>query len=82
MAGRKGQDAGRGLDRFPINWPYGTLFRWRQRVTVDDEPGVVEMCWAVPTPGGGWEFRYCVRAGTRRTEVSEDDIDAEAEGEE
>lgn len=69
------------MDPFPVAWPFGTIFRWRQRVTVDDEPAVVEACRAVPV-GTGWEFRYWVRVGPDSyREVSEDDIDAAEDAE-
>lgn len=68
------------MDVFPVDWPFGTLFAFRQRVTVDDRPAVVEGVRAVPTPGG-WEFVYWVRSDGRLREVSEDDIDAVEEAE-
>ncbi len=70
------------MDVFPIDWPYGTLFRHGQRVTVDDRAGTVVMCRPVPAPdGAGWEFVYWVRVGDALREVAEDDID-QAEDEE
>ena len=80
MAGRKGDGAGGWLAVFPIDWPFGTLFGWRQRVIVDDAAGVVEGCSRVRV-GDGWEFKYWVRVAGRLREVDEDDIDAAEEAE-